>query len=125
MGKYKNEGNAALALAEECAEVIQVITKKHRFNGNWNEIPVGKDKSRLEELTSEMDDVIYQWNRFKQEQLLIVEEDEESEEQDDSCQCDICTDGAGPCERVQEEMQDEYDKYTCQQCGKDCDLCEC
>lgn len=64
MGQFKNEGDPALALAEECAEVIQVITKKFRFGGNWNEIPVGKDKSRLEELTSEMEDVIYQWKRF-------------------------------------------------------------
>ena len=35
MGQFKNEGDAALALAEECAEVIQVITKMKRFNGSW------------------------------------------------------------------------------------------
>jgi NTP pyrophosphatase (non-canonical NTP hydrolase) len=64
MGKHKNEGDPALALAEECAEVIQVISKKVRFNGDWNEIPEGKTLSRLDELKAEMDDVLYQWVRF-------------------------------------------------------------
>lgn len=64
MGKHKNEGDPALALAEECAEVVQVISKKVRFNGDWNEIPEGKTLSRLDELKAEMDDVWYQWNRF-------------------------------------------------------------
>lgn len=64
MGKFKDEGDAALALAEECAELIQVINKLYRFNGNWDEIPVGKDKTRWEELESEMNDIIYQYNRL-------------------------------------------------------------
>jgi NTP pyrophosphatase (non-canonical NTP hydrolase) len=65
MGKYKDNGNAALALAEECAEVIQIITKMKRFNGSWNEIPPDKDKTRWEQLESEMEDLLYQWNRLK------------------------------------------------------------
>lgn len=65
MGKFKDEGDPALALAEECAEVIQVITKLNRFKGHWNEIPPGKTKSRWMELCSEMDDVLYQWNRLQ------------------------------------------------------------
>lgn len=72
MGMFKDEGNAALALAEECAEVIQVIAKKHRFDNthpledgdNWDEIPEGKDISRWDDLCGEMEDVIYQWNRL-------------------------------------------------------------
>jgi NTP pyrophosphatase (non-canonical NTP hydrolase) len=67
MGQYKNEGDAALTLAEECAEVIQIITKLHRFNGNWNEIPPGKDKTRWEQLKDEMEDVLFQWNRLKEQ----------------------------------------------------------
>jgi hypothetical protein len=66
MGKFKEEGDPALALAEEMAEAIQVITKALRFGGNWNEIPPGKDKTRWEELKFEMEDVLFQWERLKQ-----------------------------------------------------------
>ena len=65
MGQHKNEGDPALTLAEECAEVIQVIMKKLRFAGDWNEVPPGKTQTRWEELSSEMDDVLYQWERLK------------------------------------------------------------
>lgn len=65
MGKHKDLGDPILALAEECAEVIQVITKKVRFNGDWDEIQPGTNKTRRELLTEEMDDVIYQWERVK------------------------------------------------------------
>ena len=61
MGLHKNEGDPALALAEECAEVIHVITKMKRFNGSWDEIPPGKDKTRWEQLEDEMRDVLYQF----------------------------------------------------------------
>lgn len=64
MGLFKDLGDPALALAEECAEVIQVINKKFRFNGDWNEIPEGKSQSRLEELKGEMEDLKYQYERF-------------------------------------------------------------
>jgi hypothetical protein len=64
MGQFKNEGDAALALAEECAEVIQVINKKFRFDGDWNEIQPGGNKTRKELLISEMGDIIYQFNRL-------------------------------------------------------------
>lgn len=63
MGQFKDSGNPFLALAEECAEVIQVISKKFRFDGSWDEIPEGKDISRLQQLQNEMNDLIYQWNR--------------------------------------------------------------
>lgn len=67
MGQFKNEGDAALALAEECAEVIQVIAKYQRFGGDWDEIPPGKDKTRWEQLNEEMDDLLYQWLRLRNE----------------------------------------------------------
>lgn len=64
MGKFKNEGDPVLTLAEECAELIQVINKKYRFCGNslnaWKEIPAGKTESRLQSLLSEIADVQYQ-----------------------------------------------------------------
>lgn len=65
MGLHKHEGDAALALAEECAEVIQVITKMKRFDGSWHEIPPGKTQTRYEELESEMSDLLFQWQRFQ------------------------------------------------------------
>jgi hypothetical protein len=64
MGKFKDQGDPVLALAEECAELIQVINKKYRFCGDslnaWNGIPTGKTESRLESLLSEIADVQYQ-----------------------------------------------------------------
>ena len=65
MGQFKDQGDTALALAEECAEVIQIITKMKRFGGDWDEIAPGKDKSRWEMLKDEMADVMYQWERLK------------------------------------------------------------
>lgn len=65
MGKFKEIGEPSLALAEECAEVIQVISKKHRFNGDWLEVPEGQTKTRLAMLQEEMEDLIFHWNRFK------------------------------------------------------------
>lgn len=64
MGKHKNEGDAALQLAEECSEIIQIITKKYRFGGSWDEIPPEKSQTRLEELKEEMSDLIFAWERF-------------------------------------------------------------
>jgi hypothetical protein len=64
MGKFKDQGDPVLALAEECAELIQVINKKYRFSGDslnaWNEVPTGKTESRVESLLSEIADVQYQ-----------------------------------------------------------------
>lgn len=76
MGKFKDEGNPALALAEECAEVIQVITKLNRFNGHWFEIPPGKEQTRWDELKGEMADVLYQWNRLLEEYDAVHDEPE-------------------------------------------------
>lgn len=67
MAKYAGQGDTALTLAEECAEVIQIITKLKRFNGNWNEIPPGKDKTRWEMLEEEMNDLLLAWERLKNE----------------------------------------------------------
>ena len=67
MGVFKNEGDAALALAEECAEVIQIINKLKRFDGDWDEIPPNKEKTRWEMLEEEMVDLLFQWERLKKE----------------------------------------------------------
>jgi NTP pyrophosphatase (non-canonical NTP hydrolase) len=80
MGKFKDEGDSALALAEECAEIIQIVNKMKRFNGSWNEIPPGKDKTRWEELNDEMTDLIYQWGRLLTEYDAIHEEPEPLDE---------------------------------------------
>lgn len=68
MGLHKNEGSSAAALAEECGEVVQIISKFFRFDGKWNEIPPGKTESRWTQLEGEMSDLIYQWERLKAEQ---------------------------------------------------------
>jgi len=49
MGQFKDIGEPSLVLMEELAEAIQVIAKKHRFNGVWDEIPEGKDKTRWQD----------------------------------------------------------------------------
>jgi NTP pyrophosphatase (non-canonical NTP hydrolase) len=64
MGKFKHIGDPFLTLAEEMAEAIQVIMKKYRFNGDWNEVPEGQSLSRIEQLNEEMKDVQFQWNRI-------------------------------------------------------------
>jgi hypothetical protein len=66
VGKFRDLGDPAAALAEECSEVIKVIAKKLRFNGSWQDIPPGQNTTRWEELSAEMDDLIYQWNRLKE-----------------------------------------------------------
>lgn len=65
MGKFKDEGNPSLALAEECSEVIKVIMKKHRFEQSWDSNPPSSTETRWEELEGEMEDVLYQWERTK------------------------------------------------------------
>ena len=67
MGEFKDLGYACPALAEECSEVIQIITKLYRFGGNWDEIPPGKDKTRWEQLEGEMNDLLHHWNTLKQD----------------------------------------------------------
>lgn len=52
--QYGEEGDPALALAEECAEVVQIITKIKRFDGHWDEIPPGKVVTRWQMLKDEM-----------------------------------------------------------------------
>jgi len=75
MALYKNQGDPALTLAEECAEVIQVITKLYRFNGSWNEMPPGKDYTRWQELKSEMADLLDAWSQLYSE----IEGDDDTE----------------------------------------------
>jgi hypothetical protein len=78
MGKFKDVGEPSLVLMEELAEAIQVIAKKHRFEGEWNEIPDGKTETRWEELQSEMADVFYQWFRLKEQimgKVIVMEDD--------------------------------------------------
>lgn len=67
MAKYAGQGDTALTLAEECAEVIHIITKLKRFNGNWNEVPPGKDKTRWQMLQEEMNDLFLAWNMLEDE----------------------------------------------------------
>lgn len=68
MGLFKDQGDPAQALAEECAEVIQLITKKHRFDQPWDSCrPEDRTITRFEQLEAEMDDLIYQWLRLKAE----------------------------------------------------------
>ena len=66
MGQFKDVGNPKLALIEELSEAIQVISKKIRFGGHWDEIPEGKTITRWQQLESEMEDVMYQWERMKE-----------------------------------------------------------
>ena len=65
MATYEGKGNPAFTLAEECAEVIQVITKLYRFNGDWNETPPGKDCTRWEALNAEMNDLLKAWAQLR------------------------------------------------------------
>jgi len=71
MGKFRDQGNPALALAEECSEVIKVITKLQRFEGTWDEIPPGEQVSRWAMLCSEMEDVMYQFRRLEREVMSL------------------------------------------------------
>lgn len=70
MGLHKDEGSPVMALAEECAEVIQHLAKLERFQGGWEEIPPGKTKSRWEMVEEEMTDLLYQWERVKAERKI-------------------------------------------------------
>lgn len=70
MGLHKDEGQPAAALAEECAEVIQIINKYYRFDSDWFEIPEGKQLTRWQQLEAEMNDLMYQWERLKQQHNL-------------------------------------------------------
>lgn len=67
MGKFKNVGDPAAALMEECAEVIQVIAKLKRFDGQWSDDPDLEMKNRWMKLEEEMDDLLYQWLRLKEQ----------------------------------------------------------
>ena len=69
MAQYKNEGNAEMNLIEELSEVIQVISKKARFGGDWDEVPPGHTKSRFTSLTEEMQDVHLAYERLLRELL--------------------------------------------------------
>ena len=75
MGQFKDVGNPELALIEELSEAIQVISKKIRFGGLWNEIPEGKTLTRWQQLESEMEDVMYQWERVKEFKAADDDED--------------------------------------------------
>ena len=99
MGQFKDLGQPSLVLMEEMAEAIQVIAKKHRFEGNWNDTPEGKDKTRWQELKDEMDDVLYQWLRLKADVEGIEDESHQEYEcyhgtlhkHGDECDCDQYT----------------------------------
>ena len=67
MGEFRNIGEPAAALAEECSEVIKVIAKKIRFNEDWDTMAPDHDATRWQQLVSEMDDLFYQWERLKRQ----------------------------------------------------------
>lgn len=73
MGKFKDEGDPAIALIEEMSEAIKVISKKIRFQRKWNQCRPGKFETCGMELQAEMDDVLYQWNRLQEQ----IEQDTE------------------------------------------------
>jgi NTP pyrophosphatase (non-canonical NTP hydrolase) len=67
MAEYANQGNAEMNLVEELSEVIQVIAKKVRFNGDWHEVPPGHTKTRFQSLKNEMGDVLLAYSRLLKE----------------------------------------------------------
>lgn len=67
MAQYAGQGDPAFTVMEEAAEVIQVIAKMGRFDGNWDEVPPGSDKTRWEMLEEEMNDLLLAWNRLQEE----------------------------------------------------------
>jgi NTP pyrophosphatase (non-canonical NTP hydrolase) len=67
MAQYKNQGDAQMNLVEELSEVIQVIAKKQRFGGDWNEVPPGDTRTRLGSLKAEMEDVMLAYSRLMEE----------------------------------------------------------
>lgn len=67
MAQYKNQGDAQMNLLEELSEVMQVITKKVRFGGEWGEIPPGHTQTRLQSLKDEMEDVMLSYSRLMEE----------------------------------------------------------
>lgn len=66
MGRFKDIGDPAMQLAEECAEVIQIISKVKRFDNpeGWQFVNPETGKTRLQELQEEMGDVMYAFERF-------------------------------------------------------------
>jgi hypothetical protein len=70
MGKFKDVGDPAITLIEEMAEATQVISKKIRFESNWDEIPPGEQVSRWAMLCTEMEDVMYQFRRLEREVMF-------------------------------------------------------
>lgn len=66
MAEYKGIGDAAMNVAEECAEVIQIISKVKRFDNpeGWQFVNPETGKTRLQELQEEMGDVMYAFERF-------------------------------------------------------------
>ena len=62
--RYKNIGNPAIRLIEECGELVQAICKGERFG--WNNChPNRSGQTNLEELEAEMADVNEAFNSFK------------------------------------------------------------
>ena len=66
MSQRPTSKETATWLMEECSEVIQELAKFSRFNGEWNEIPPGKNKTRFELLKDEMQDVQRAWDSLQQ-----------------------------------------------------------
>jgi NTP pyrophosphatase (non-canonical NTP hydrolase) len=71
MAEFANVGMAEAILMEEMAEAIQVIAKKVRFGGEWDEVPPSKDKTRWEQLEAEMQDVMLAWENLQMSAILF------------------------------------------------------
>jgi len=65
MAEFANVGMAEAILMEEMGEVIQILAKKVRFDGKWDEVPPGKTKTRWEQLEAEMQDVMLAWKNLQ------------------------------------------------------------
>jgi len=65
MAEFANVGMAEAILMEEMGEVIQILAKKVRFDGKWDEVPPGKTKTRWEQLEAEMQDVLLAWKNLQ------------------------------------------------------------
>ncbi|PSR06645.1 MAG: hypothetical protein C7N14_08555 [Bacteroidetes bacterium] len=64
MEQLKDQGDPASALAEKCAEMIQIINRMKRFGRTWNETVPGHTKSSFLMFFDCMTDLKYQCKRL-------------------------------------------------------------
>ncbi|MEW6314314.1 MAG: hypothetical protein AB1513_09795 [Pseudomonadota bacterium] len=71
--KYKNVGSPVTRLIEECAELQQALCKAERF-GWFNFHPDRPDRSNMDDVKSEMDDVVEAIERLQVEMRQLSHE---------------------------------------------------